>query len=68
MSSLWQAAAASKARKPKETQVWLDNALYRKIEMLNIKHGKPVPTKHLINAMLKMFLDEHKAEVGKTYK
>ncbi|WP_223929348.1 hypothetical protein [Prevotella lacticifex] len=44
---LWRTAAASKAKKPKETQVWLDNDLYRKIEMLNIKHGKPVPTSTL---------------------
>lgn len=66
--ALWQTAAASKAKKPKETQVWLDNDLYRKIEMLNIKHGKPVPTKHLVNAILRMFIDEHKSEIQKALK
>lgn len=67
-ADLWSAAAASKAKKPKESQVWLDNDLYRRIETINLKHGKPVPTKHLVNAMLKLFLDEHKAEIAKSMK
>lgn len=48
-----------------QTQVWLDSELYRKIEMFNLKCGKPVPIKHVINAILQMFLDEHKAEIAK---
>lgn len=68
LAGLWSAAAASKAKKPKEAQVWLDNDLYRRIETINLKHGKPVPTKHLVNAILKMFLDEHKAEIAKSMK
>lgn len=57
---LWKAAAASKEKKPKEKQVWLDENLYRKIEMLNLKNGKKVPTKHVVNAIIKMFLDENR--------
>lgn len=66
--SLWKTAAASKARKPKETQVWIDNELYRMIEIINLKQGKPYPTKHVINAILRMFIDEHKAEIQKALK
>lgn len=50
--SLWQLADASKARSPKEKQVRIDESLYRKIEMLNIKHGKKVPTKYFVDAIL----------------
>jgi hypothetical protein len=49
---LWQLADASKARSPKEKQVRIDESLYRKIEMLNIKHGKKVPTKYFVDAIL----------------
>lgn len=66
--TLWQIAAASKAKKPKESQVWLDTDLYRKIEMFNVCRGKPVPTKHLINAILQLYLDEHKIEISKASK
>lgn len=53
---LWKVALASKEHKPKEKQVWIDEKLYRKVEMLNIKNGKPVPTKHLLNAIIRWFL------------
>ncbi len=67
LNDLWETAKASKAKKNlKESQVWIDNELYRKIEMLNIKNGKPVPTKHVINAILCIFLAEHKLEISKT--
>lgn len=64
-NGLWEAAKTSKTKKPKESQVWIDSELYREIEMLNLKNGKPVPTKHLVNAILKLYLDEHKAEIAK---
>ena len=66
LDSLWETAKSSKSKKPKESQVWIDGELYRKIEMLNIKHGKPVPTKHVVNAFLCMFIAEHKLEFSKT--
>lgn len=66
IEDLWSAAKASKANKKlKESQVWIDESLYRQIEMLNIKSGKPVPTKHVVNAILKLYLDEHKTEIAK---
>lgn len=68
LDSLWEIAKASKAKKPKESQVWIDCELYRKIEMLNLKCGKPVPTKHVVNAILKLYLDGHKAEISKASK
>lgn len=66
LEQLWQTAAASKAKKPKEKQVWLDANICNKIEMFNLKRGKPVPVKHLFNAILKLFLEEHKAEIART--
>ncbi len=66
LEQLWQTAAASKAKKPREKQVWLDADICNKIEMLNLKRGKPVPVKHLFNAILKLFLEEHKAEIART--
>ena len=66
LEQLWQTAAASKVKKPKEKQVWLDADICNKIEMLNLKRGKPVPVKHLFNAILKLFLEEHKAEIART--
>lgn len=63
--NLWQVAAASKAKKPKDSQVWLDTDLYRKIERFNVCRGKPVPTKHVINAILQMYLNDHKIETTK---
>lgn len=66
LEQLWHTAAASKAKKPKEKQVWLDADICNKIEMLNLKRGKPVPVKHLFNAILKLFLEEHKAEIART--
>lgn len=68
LETLWDAARVSKAKKLKEddqTQVWLDSELHRKIEMLNLKCGKPAPTKHVINAILTLFLDGHKKELQK---
>ena len=69
LDGLWSAAKASKAKKNlKESQVWVDDELYRKIELLNLKSGKPVPTKHIVNAILRMFMDEHKTEIQKAAK
>lgn len=68
VNGLWEAAKAKRQKKPKESQVWIDSELYREIEMLNLKNGKPVPTKHLVNAILKMFLDANNAELAKTKK
>lgn len=68
LESLWNVAKASKAKnlkKDEQTQVWLNSELYRKIEMLNLKCDKLVPTKHLVNAILQLFLDEHKSEIAK---
>lgn len=65
LEQLWQTAAASKAKKPKEKQVWLDADLCNKVEMLNLKCGKPVPVKHLFSAIVKIYLDGHKAETSK---
>lgn len=65
---LWDIAAASKTKaltKEKQTQVWIDTELYRKIEKFNLECGKPYPVKHIINAILKLYLDEHKAEMSK---
>lgn len=67
-NGLWEAAKTSKTKKPKESQVWIDCELYREIEMLNLKNGKPAPTKHVVNAILKLYLDEHKAEIYKASK
>lgn len=63
LSDLWRAASASKAGKFAESQVWIDKGLYRQIEAFNLKCGKPVPTKHVVNAILRMFMDEHKTEM-----
>lgn len=68
LNSLWEAAKTSKAKKSKESQVWIDDELYRKIEMLNLKNGKPVPTKHIVNAILQIYLNEHKTEISKVSK
>lgn len=68
LNSLWEAAKTSKAKKPKESQVWIDSEFYRKIEMLNLKNGKQVPTKHLVNAILQIYLNEHKTEISKVSK
>lgn len=65
LSALWHLASASKAGKIAESQVWIDKGLYRQIEAFNLKCGKPVPTKHVVNAILRMFVDEHKAEIQK---
>lgn len=68
LSALWHAASASKAGKFAESQVWIDKDLYRQIEAFNLKCGKPVPTKHVVNAILRMFMDEHKTEIQKAVK
>ena len=60
LEQLWQTAAASKAKKPKEKQVWLDADLCHQVELLNLKHGKPSSVKHILNGIVKMYLDEHK--------
>lgn len=68
LETLWDAARVSKAKKLKEadqTQVWIDSKLLRQIELLNVKCGKPAPTKHVINAILTLFLDGHKKELQK---
>lgn len=68
LDALWNAAKASKAKKLKEedqTQVWVDSKLLRQIELLNVKCGKPAPTKHVVNAILQMFLDGHRKELQK---
>ena len=63
LSALWYAASASKAGKFAESQV-----LYRQIEAFNLRCGKPVPTKHVVNAILRIFMDEHKTEIQKAKK
>lgn len=68
LSALWRAASASKAGKFAESQVWIDKGLYHQIEAFNLKCGKPVPTKHVVNAILRMFMDEHKTEIQKAVK
>lgn len=68
LSVLWRAASASKAGKFAASQVWIDKELYRQIEAFNLRCGKSVPTKHVINAILRMFIDGHKAEIQKTMK
>ncbi len=68
LSALWYAASASKAGKFAESQVWIDKGLYRQIEAFNLKCGKPVPTKHVVNAILRIFMDEHKTEIQKAVK
>lgn len=69
LEDLWKIAKASKAKKDlKESQVWIDAGLYQKIGLLNLKTGKPVPTKHVVNAILQMFFDEHKGEITKVMK
>lgn len=69
LDELWNAAKTSKSKKGlKESQVWVDDELYRKIELLNLKSGKPVPTKHIVNAILQLYLDEHKTEISKASK
>lgn len=71
LETLWNSAKASKAKGLKnedQTQVWIDSKLYHKIEMLNLKCGKPVPTKHIVNAILQMFLDDHKTEIKNAMK
>lgn len=65
LSALWHLASASKAGKIAESQVWIDKGLYRQIEAFNLRCGKPVPTKHVVNAILRIFMDEHKAEIQK---
>lgn len=71
LEALWNSAKASKAKELKkedQTQVWIDSKLYHKIEMLNLNCGKPVPTKHIVNAILQLYLDEHKTEILKASK
>jgi hypothetical protein len=68
LSALWRAASASKAGKFAESQVWIDKGLYHQIETFNLKCGKPVPTKHVVNAILRMFMDEHRTEIQKAVK
>lgn len=69
LEGLWNVAKVSKAKKDlKESQVWIDAGLYQKIGLLNLKRGKPVPTKHVVNAILQMFFDEHKVEITKVMK
>ena len=68
LSALWHLALASKAGKFAESQVWIDKGLYHQIEAFNLKCGKPVPTKHVVNAILRMFMDEHKTEIQKAVK
>lgn len=66
IEGLLDAAKASKAKKNlKEAQVWIDEGLYRQIEMFNLKCGKPVPLKHVVNAILRLYLEEHKTEMAK---
>ena len=60
LDDLWQAAAISKTKKPKEKQVWLDADLCHQLELLNLKHGKPSSVKHILNGIVKMYVDEHK--------
>ncbi len=59
LDDLWQAAAISKAKKPKEKQVWIDADLCHQLDLLNLKHGKPSNVKHIINGIIKMYVDEH---------
>ena len=68
LSALWYVASTSKAGKIAESQVWIDKGLYRQIEAFNLKCGKPVPTKHVVNAILRIFMDEHKTEIQKAVK
>ena len=56
-------ASAFRAEKFAESQVWIDKGLYLQNETFNLKCGKPVPTKHVVNAILRMFMEEHKAEM-----
>ena len=63
LDDLWQAAAISKAKKPKEKQVWIDADLCHQLELLNLKHGKPSSLKHIINGIVKMYVDEHKNDL-----
>jgi hypothetical protein len=65
LDDLWQAAAISKAKKPKEKQVWIDTDLCHQLELLNLKHGKPSNLKHIINGILQLYVDEHKTEIRK---
>lgn len=65
LSDLWHAASVTKAGKFAESQVWIDKELYRQIEAFNLRCGKPVPTKHVVNAILKMFMDEYKTATQK---
>lgn len=60
LDDLWQAAAISKAKKPEEKQVWIDADLCHQLELLNLKRGKPSSVKHIINGIVKMYVDEHK--------
>jgi hypothetical protein len=61
-------ASAFRAEKFAESQVWIDKELYRHIEAFNLRCGKSVPTKHVVNAILRMFMDEHKTEIQKAVK
>lgn len=62
LDDLWQAAAISKEKKPKEKQVWIDADLCHQLELLNLKHGKPSSVKHIISGIVKMYVDEHKSD------
>ena len=62
LDDLWQAAAISKEKKPKEKQVWIDADLCHQLELLKLKHGKPSSVKHIINGIVKMYVDEHKSD------
>ena len=63
LDDLWQAAAISKAKKPKEKQVWIDADLCHQLELLNLKRGKPSSVKHIINGIVKMYVDEHNSVI-----
>lgn len=63
LDDLWQAAAISKAKKPEEKQVWIDADLCHQLELLNLKRGKPSSVKHIINGIVKMYVDEHNSVI-----
>ena len=66
IDTIWQAAAVSKAKKPKEKQVWLDAELCNQLDLLNLKLGKPANLKHLVNGIMKMYIDDHEKDFEKT--
>ena len=68
LDNLWSVATALKGKEFPEKQVWLSKDLCLQIENLNLICGKPAPFKHVVNAILKLFLDEHKTEITKVIK